>query len=119
MASIKGYRQRGPQIDAIAGILVLPEIGAVPGKDDIQFVLLEKLRKPVGVIPHTGKENIGIREMKDSEPCGKIASLVAFLISDPDHAREPRGSFLRPDDSLVHSSEDCSRFVIKHLSGIG
>ena len=82
MSAVEGHHQRGALDDLMADGMLLQNIGAVPGEDDVIFIVKQACRQPVSITAIASKKNVRIFQMKGPQLVGEIASLIAFGIAD-------------------------------------
>ena len=111
MSAVEGHHQRGALDDLMADGMFLQNIGAVPGEDDVIFIVKQACRQPVGITAIASKKNVGIFQMKGPQLIGEIASLVAFSIADAKSSYQAGRSILDFADRSLHPLQNgfCSR----------
>ena len=83
MIAVNSDHQRTAFNEPVFNGLVFRKLRAVPGKNNIIFILQEPCGEKICVPTVAGDEDIRIFIMEETQGVGKIASLKAFCISDP------------------------------------
>ena len=119
MSAVEGHHQRGALDDLMADGMFLQNIGAVPGEDDVIFIVKQACRQPVGITAIASKKNVGIFQMKGPQLIGEIASLVAFSIADAKSSYQAGRSILDFADCSLHPLQNGFCLQEEYPSGRG
>ncbi len=119
MSAVEGHHQRGALDDLMADGMLLQNIGAVPGEDDVIFIVKQACRQPVSITAIASKKNVRIFQMKGPQLVGEIASLIAFGIADAKGSYQTGRGILDFADRSLHPLQDGFCLQKEYSSGRG
>ena len=96
--------------------LVLLQVGAVPGQNEIKLIVEQPCGKLIGGAAVKGNQQIGVPLVELPQKIGEAALLVALQIADAQIAGQPGGSAVRAVYGMVHALQNRLGFGQKRLA---
>ena len=106
MAGIERHHQMGPLHRPELHLRCLPQVGAVPGKDDVIFIPQHPRRQHIGGAAIKSCQNVGVIPMEPLGPHRQVRPLIAAHIPHPQASLHPQGGVVDQVHRPAHPLQD-------------